>query len=328
MLLHPQNGSKMQKRIVVLGGVGFIGSHLCRRLAEEGHELFCIDLRDITNAPVLRSIRPLGNFHYIHHNIINPFGIRCDELYNLAAPSMVHYTKPLAVESLKLHMSGSIHALDTARNEHARILYASLGSLDTISSLDSFDQPIDDSLYEGKRAAEALHRAYHNEFGVDTRIARIYNTYGGRAELMDQRVVMKMVVAALQNREIVIEGSGDQVRSFCYVDDMVEGLIRLMAAPPSHTTRIVALGGSQEISIRGLAERIVALSGSRSKIVHTEGRTCEKMRCVADLRAAHNELDWQPTTSLDEGLKLTIEAVAEELGQRSSSYITWVEMNN
>ena len=185
----------MQKRIVILGGVGFIGTHLCQRLLEEGHEVFCVDIRDAENSPQLRSVLQHPLFRYVHHNIINTFGIRCDEIYNLAAPSRERYNKALPDESLKVSIQGSINALDTARSEHARILYASTGDIygtgyrDT--SVEAADGcPTHRTLAEGKRAGEALHRAYQYEFGVDARIARIFNTYGSGADLMDQRVVM------------------------------------------------------------------------------------------------------------------------------------------
>lgn len=320
----------MQKRIVVLGGVGFIGSHLCRRLLNEGQEVFCVDLRDATNAPMLREVRRNPHFHYIHHNIIHPFGIRCDELYNLVAPSMVRYNKALPVETLKLAMQGSIHALDTARSEHARVLYASTGSIYSALSRNGNDHPLTTSriVAESKRAGEALHRAYRAEFGVDTRIARIFNTYGGGSDLMDQRVVMKMVMAALQNREVVIEGSGEQLRTFCYVEDMVEGLVRLMAAAPTPATRTINLGGGEEISIRALAEKIIELAGSRSRITHIEARSEDTRRRMPDLTAARNELGWRPTTTLTEGLKQTIRSVEQALGERAASVYSWVEFNN
>ena len=320
----------MQKRIVVLGGVGFIGSHLCRRLLDDGHEVFCIDVRDVTNAPMLRDSLKHPAFRYIHHNIIHPFGIRCDRIYNLAAPNMVRYSKALPVETLKVSMLGSIHALDTARSEHARVLLGSAGSLSGGGRRgDTAERPLSTGrvIAEGKRSAEALHRAYRSEFGVDTRIARIFNTYGSGADLMDQRVVMKMVVAALQNREIVVEGNGEQLRSFCWVGDVVDGLVRLMESPSSETTRTADLGSDHEISILHLAEQIVSLTGSRSRIKHAEARPDDVRQRRPDLTAAR-ALGWSPSTTLAEGLKRTIRYAERELSERASLFMTWVEVNN
>ena len=223
----------MQKRIVVLGGVGFIGTHLCLRLLDEGHEVFCVDIRDAVNSPLLRGVLQHPLFRYVHHNIINGFSIRCDEIYNLASPSRVRYNKALPVETLRVSVLGAINALDTARTEHARVVFASAGNIYGIGQRDPASEPGNCCsthyiLCEGKRAAEALHRAYHSEYDVDTRIARIFNTYGSGADPMDQRVVIKMVVAALQNRDIVVNGSGEQLRTFCWVEDLVDGLVRLM----------------------------------------------------------------------------------------------------
>ena len=317
----------MQKRIVVLGGVGFIGSHLCRRLARDGHEVFCIDVRDVNNAPVLRDPHRSGALRYIHHNIIHPFGIRCDEIYNLAAPTMVRYSKALPVETLKVNMLGSIHALDTARNERARVVLGSTGHLyapHKRGDLSSTRRII----AEGKRAAEALHRAYRADFGIDTRIARIFNTYGAGADLMDQRAVIKMIVAALQHREIVIEGSGEQCRTFCWVDDIVEGLIRLMEAPQRDTTPAVDLGGDTEITIIDLARRIIDLCGSRSRIAHIGARIDETRHRKPDLADTAAEIGWKPQVSLDEGLKQTIRYVEHELLQRTNVFRSWIEINN
>lgn len=318
-----------KKRTVVLGGVGFIGSHLCRRLIEEGHEVFAIDIRDITHAPILNETRHNASFHYIHHNIIHPFGIRCDEIYNLAAPTMVHYNKALPVETLRVNMMGSLHALDTARSEHARVVLASTGKIyhykQTATLLDC---PTRRALIEGKLAAEALHRAYRQEFGVDTRIARIYNCYGHGADLMDQRVVIKWVVSALQNRDLRIEGNGEQIRTFCWVDDIVDGLLRLMRALPTDHTRTVNLGSDHEISILDLARRIVSLTGSRSQIIYTTARPEEYQRSVPDLQETRKALGWAPTTSLDEGLKRVIAYAEHELTERSNAFFSWVEVNN
>lgn len=322
----------MQKRIVVLGGVGFIGTHLCLRLLEEGHEVFCVDMRDAVNSPLLRGVLQHPLFRYIHHNIINPFNIRCDEIYNLASPSRVHYNKSLPVETLKISIQGSINALDAAHTEQSRILFASSGDLPEVCLRDPASDPTGhcSSKYifsEGKRAAEALHRAYKAEFSVDARIARIFNTYGSGAELMDQRVVIRMIVAALQNRDIQVNGSGEQLRTFCWVEDVADGLIRLMQAPTSEGVRTVNLGNDHEVSIRALAEKIIALTGSHSQIVHTAARPDDMRRRTPDISAARRELDWVPRTPLVEGLRRTIGYVEKELSNKAYANPTWAEIN-
>ena len=321
----------MQKRIVVLGGVGFIGSHLCLRLLNDGHEVFCVDIRDTADSPLLRDMPPHPEFRYVRHNIVNAFGIRCDEIYNLAAPSRVRYNKALPVETLKVNTLGSINALDTARAEHARILFASAGNIYAANCRDTAEESgfctTRRILAEGKRAAEAMHRAYQSEFGVDARIARIFNTYGTGADLMDQRVVMKMIVAALQNRDIPINGSGEQLRTFCWVEDVVDGLVRLMEAPPAETTRTANFGRSHEVTIRSLAEKIIALTGSSSHIVHAEARIDDIRRRTPDISATRRELDWAPRTPLIEGLRRTISYVEKELAEKNYAGISWVEIN-
>lgn len=320
----------MQKRIVVLGGVGFIGTHLCLRLLDEGHEVFCVDVRDAANSPLLRNAEQHPTFRYVHHNIINTFGIRCDEVYNLASPSMVRYNKALPVETLKVNVLGSINALDTARTERARVLFASSGDVygaDLRSTCDTTGCSTHYILGEGKRAAEALHRAYQAEFGVDTRIARIFNTYGSGADLMDQRVVMKAIVAALQNRDILINGSGEQLRTFCWVEDIVDGLVRLMESPAGEQTRTLDLGSDRETSVRSLAEKIISLTGSRSRIIHVKERPDDKRRLTPDLTAARRELGWSPRTPLLEGLRRTISYAEKELSDKACASLTWAEMN-
>lgn len=322
----------MQKRIVVLGGSGFIGSHLCLRLLDEGHEVFCVDLRDAAHSPLLHAVTEHPAFRSVRHNIAHPFSIRCDELYNLAAPVVLCYNKALPVEALKVNMLGAIHALDTARTEHVRVVYGSSCEvyeppLRTSGETKRGQRRADCTCAEGKRAAEALHRAYRSEFGVDARIARIFNTYGAGADLLDQRAVIKMVVAALQNRTIRITGNGEQLRTFCWVGDVVEGLMRLMAAAPAEQCRTVDLGSTHEISIRGLAEQIIALTGSRSHIMHIEVRPGEVRRRMPDLTAARNELDWMPETTLVEGLRRTIQYAERALSEKAYAGMTWAEMN-
>ncbi len=322
----------MQKRVVILGGAGFIGTHLCLRLLEAGHEVYCVDMRDAADSPLLRSAKQHPSFRYVRHNIVGSFGIRCDELYNLASPPMVRYDRVLPVESLKTSIVGTINALDTARHERARVVYASSGAVyDTerrsLRTHGDDTCPTHRILTEGKLAAEALHRAYRNEYDVDTRIARIFNTYGPGADVMDQRVVMKMIVAALQNREIVVYGNGEQLRAFCWVEDIVEGLLRLMEAPRTEHTPTLDLGSSHELPIRTLAEKIVALTGSRSRIVHLPGRRDEAARRTPDLAATRRELDWTPRTPLVEGLRRTIRYAEKELSARNAVRMTWAEMN-
>lgn len=321
----------MQKRIVVLGGSGFIGSHLCLRLLDEGHEVFCVDLREAANSPLLRASIEHPAFRYVRHNIIQPFSIRCNEIYNLASPAVLCYKKSLPVETLKVDMLGSINALDTARTEHARVLYASSCDVYGTNLRSTYPQQGPERAVrmfaEGKRAAEALHCAYQTEFGVDTRIARIFNTYGSGADLMDQRVVIKMVVAALQNRPLQVSGNGEQLRTFCWVGDLVDGLVRLMSVAPAERTRTVDLGSGHEVSIRGLAEQIIELTGSRSRIVHVEVRPNDVRRRLPDLSVAHNELDWSPVTTLTEGLRRTIGYVEKELSEKAYAGMTWAEMN-
>ncbi len=320
----------MQKRIVVLGGVGMIGSHLCKRLLGEGHELFCVDIRDAVNSPLLRDLRHAA-FRYVHHNISTPFSIRCDEIYNLAAPSMVRYNKALPVETLKSCMLGANNTLEAARSEHARVVLASSGKV--FNMRDPAESDPENSclthniIAEGKRAAEILHRAYQTEYGIDCRIARIFNTYGSGAELMDQRVVTRMVVSALQNRDLVINGSGEQIRSFCWVEDIVDGLVRLMEAAPTGTTRTVSLGSDYEISIQALAEKIIDLTGSHSHIIHAEARHNEVRRRTPDLTAAQQQLNWKPEITLNEGLRRTIAYVEKELTDKTYAGLSWVEMS-
>lgn len=322
----------MQKRAVILGGTGLIGSHLCLRLLSEGYEVFCVDIRDVSNAPLLREVKGIAGFRYVHHNITNPFGIRCDEIYNLATPTMLRYDKALPVETLKVNLQGSVNALETARTEFARILFTSSGDVYSTLLRESFAEEgfvnaSERALAESKRAGEALYAAYHDEYGVDARIARIFNTYGPGADLSDQRVVMKMIVAALQNRDITIYGSGEQMRTFCWVGDAVEGIVRLMQAPQADGARTVNLGSDHEITIRALAEKIIELTGSRSRINHVEARRDDPRRRLPDIAAARRELNWSPRMPLTEGLKRTIEYAEKELMGAVRCKPSWVEIH-
>ena len=323
----------MPKRTVILGGAGLIGTHLCLRLLREGCEVFCVDIRGLCDSPLLREARDYDNFRFIRHNIVHSYGIRCDEIYNLASPSCLRYDKALPVQTLRVNISGSVNTLEAARAEHARVLFASSGEVGSRMRRDAL---CDDNYYrtaatilgEAKRSAEALHRAYRAEYGVDARIARVFNTYGPGTDLNDRRVVPCMTAAALLNRDIVICGNGEQVRSFCWVEDMVDGLVRLMSAQ-MHGSRMatVALGSTHEISIRALAEKIVGMTGSRSKIRHIESRYSDPQRKIPDISAARRELKWTPTVPLTDGLQRTIAYVESEMSKIGYTSRTWVEMH-
>lgn len=323
----------MPKRTVILGGVGLIGTHLCLRLLREGHEVFCVDIRDLGDSPLLREARDYENFRFIRHNIIHSYGIRCDEIYNLASPPCLRYDKALPVQMLKVNISGSVNTLETARAEHARVVFASSGDVgyplrrDMLAE-ESYYQTVGTILCEAKRSAEAFHRAYRVEYGVDTRIARIFNTYGPGTDINDRRAVPCMIAAALLNRDIIIYGSGEQTRSFCWVEDTVEGLVRLMSASTDRGRfPAVNLGSTHEISVRALAERIIELTGSRSKIRHIESRYNDSRRKVPDISVARRELKWSPSVSLTDGLQRTVAYIEKEISKIGHASRTWVEVH-
>ncbi len=316
------------KHIVVLGGVGLIGSHLCRTLIEKGERVTCIDTRGVGASPLLHDVIYEERFRYIHHDITQPFEVNCDCIINLASPAAYYVGNDLAATALRTDILGSINALEVARSTGAKIIYASSGDIYGLYYDHSPDEHSASSLpqkfeIEGKRAAEALHSAY----GGDTRIARLFNTYGSGCALSDRRVIPAMIVDALYNRDITIYGSGEQQRTFCWVGDIVEGLVKIMNAPQGKEMMIYNLGSNHEISIRELAEKIITLTGSGSHINHVAARHSDPRRKMPNLSRARKELHWEPSTSLNEGLKRTIEYIERELTAAEFSRRTWVEVN-
>lgn len=316
----------MEKKAVILGGVGLVGTHLCQKLIERGREVCCVDLRELSSSPLLRDMER-SRFRFVRHNITTPFTIHCDEVYNLCAPVRLSYDKQLPVETLQTYLQGSLNTLENARTEFARVLFASSAAVYTPNPRLELDlRNKQAASAEGIRSGEMIHRAYALEYGVDCRIARIFNTYGSGSDLSERRVVMRMITAALQNREITIFGSGEQLRTFAWAGDIAEGLIALMEAPTTGTVRTIDLGGKGEITIRALAEKIVELCGSRSRINHIGALYGDVRDRRPDLSAAARELGWRPRTSLDEGLKRTIEYVEKELASYRGATRTWVEI--
>ncbi len=319
------------KRVVVLGGAGLIGSHLCMRLADAGDEVVCIDTADISTSPLLAPYMRRRAIRYICHDIEKSFVISGEQIYNLASPTFITRIGTHPLKILRTNIMGSINALETARRNGATVLFASSGDIYGGTGQQPF---VEKDIFAGritpyaesKRAAEALHYAYAKEHGCRCRIARIFSTYGTGGRIDDQRIVMRMVVEALLGRDILISGSGEQLRTFCWVGDMADAIIRLMNIPDTEPTATVNLGSSVEISINRLADMIVTLTGSRSRIVHIPARSDDPHRMAPDLTRARNMLDWRASTSIEDGLRMTIgyvESVLHSLTRDNAA--EWIE---
>jgi UDP-glucuronate decarboxylase len=301
-------------RIVVTGAAGFLGSHLCERLLDNGHEVIGVD-NFFTGSK--KNIEPfVGNnkFEMIRHDITFPLYLECDVILNFACPaSPVHYQRN-PVETLKTNVHGAINMLGLAKRTGARILQASTsevygdpevhpqpesyrGQVNTLGPRACYD--------EGKRAAETLFMDYNRQYKVDIRIVRIFNTYGPRMAIDDGRVVSNFIVSALRNEPISIYGDGTQTRSFCYVDDLIDGILRMLWQDTSHGP--INLGTNFEMTMIELAELVINLTRSKSKLVYLELPQDDPKQRRPDLTLAKNLLDWTPSTNPENGLKKTIE---------------------
>ena len=319
------------KRVVVLGGAGLIGSHLCMRLADAGDEVVCIDTADISTSPLLAPYLRRRAIRYICHDIEKSFVISGEQIYNLASPTFITRIGTHPLKILRTNIMGSINALETARRNGATVLFASSGDIYGGTGQQPF---VEKDIFAGritpyaesKRAAEALHYAYAKEHGCRCRIARIFSTYGTGGRIDDQRIVMRMVVEALLGRDILISGSGELLRTFCWVGDMADALIRLMNIPDTEATATVNLGSSVEMPINRLADMIVSLTGSRSRIVHIPARSDDPRRMAPDLTRARNMLDWRASTSIEDGLRMTIGYVQSVLHSLTrDNAAEWIE---
>jgi UDP-glucuronate decarboxylase len=305
----------IRKKILVTGGAGFVGSHLCDRLLKEGNEVVCLD--NYFTGQKQNIIHLLDNpfFELIRHDVTMPFFIEVDEIYNLACPaSPVHYQYN-AIKTIKTSVMGAINMLGLAKRIRAKILQASTSEVygdpqvhPQVETYWGHVNPIGErACYdEGKRAAETLFVNYNKQNNVKIKIVRIFNTYGPRMHPNDGRVVSNFIVQALQNNDITIYGDGKQTRSFQYIDDLVEGMI-LMMASRNEFTGPVNIGNPNEFTILELAEKVIELTGSKSKIVRMPLPPDDPMQRQPDITLAKKELGWSPAIEMEEGLLKTIE---------------------
>ncbi|SEA23663.1 UDP-glucuronic acid decarboxylase family protein [Selenomonas ruminantium] len=302
------------KRILVTGGAGFIGSHLCKRLIEEGNEVICADNLFTGSKKNIEALLDNNRFEFMRHDVTKELLVEVDQIYNLACPaSPVHYQYN-PVKTMKTSVLGAINMLGLAKRVRGRILQASTsevygnpyvhpqpegywGNVNPIGIRSCYD--------EGKRAAETLFFDYHRQNGVDIKVIRIFNTYGPNMNPDDGRVVSNFIVQALKGEDITIYGDGKQTRSFCYVDDLVEGMVRMMNSRDGFTGP-VNLGNPGEFTMLELAEKVLALTGSKSKIVYKPLPQDDPTQRKPVIDLAKKELDWEPKVALNEGLKKTI----------------------
>lgn len=310
-------------RILVTGGAGFIGSHLCEKLIEQNNDVICVDNFFTGSKNNISHLMDQWNFELIRHDITQPIMLEVDRIYNFACPaSPIHYQYN-PVKTIKTSVMGTINMLGMAKRVKARIMQASTsevygdpkihpqteaywGNVNPIGIRSCYD--------EGKRVAESLMMDYYRQNKVDIKIIRIFNTYGPRMALNDGRVVSNFIVQALQNKDITIYGDGSQTRSFQYIDDLVEGIFKMM--DKENFIGPVNLGNPNEFTIKALAERVIELTNSRSKIVYHDLPSDDPTQRQPQISLARKELDWKPLIALDEGLKKTIPYFDSELKKK------------
>ena len=300
-------------RILVTGGAGFLGSHLCEKLVTQGHDVLCLDNFFTGRKSNIEHLLDSPHFELIRHDITEPIMLEVDRIYNLACPaSPVHYQYN-PVKTIKTSVMGTINMLGLAKRVRARILQASTsevyGDPQVHPQLESYWGNVNPigirSCYdEGKRVAETLMMDYHRQNGVDIRIVRIFNTYGPRMAENDGRVVSNFIVQALQGKDITIFGEGSQTRSFCYVDDLIEGMVRMMEC--ENESGPVNLGNPTETTILEFAQRIIELTGANSSLVFNPLPADDPKQRRPDITLARRLLGWEPHVRLEEGLKKTI----------------------
>ena len=315
----------LRKRVLVTGGAGFLGSHLCERLLADGCEVLCVDNFFTGRRENIAHLLSEPFFEMLRHDVTFPLYVEVDEIYNLACPaSPVHYQFD-PVQTTKTSVHGAINMLGLAKRVKAKILQASTsevygdpelhpqpesyrGSVNPVGPRACYD--------EGKRCAETLFFDYYRQHGLNIRVARIFNTYGPRMLPNDGRVVSNFIVQALKGEDITVYGDGSQTRSFCYVDDLIDGLVRLMNAPDD-VTGPVNIGNPREMTIRELAERVIDMVGSRSRVVLLPLPQDDPLQRRPDITLAGKALGWKPTVELETGLQSTVAYFRDLLAQQT-----------
>ncbi|MBX3355973.1 MAG: SDR family oxidoreductase [Phycisphaeraceae bacterium] len=305
----------MLKRILVTGGAGFLGSHLCDRLVAAGHEVICLDNFYTSQKSNIEHLRDHANFEVMRHDVTDPFKVEVDEIFNLACPAAPGHYQFNPIKTMKTSVMGAINVLGLAKRIRAKVFHASTsevyGDPDVHPQTEAYRGNVNPigprACYdEGKRAAETLMFDYHRMNKVNIRVVRIFNTYGPRMHPFDGRVVSNFIRQAMRNEPITMYGDGSQTRSFCFVDDLIDGFLKMMAGPDDFVGP-VNLGNPGEFTIRELAEKVVKLSGSSSTV--GSGRPLPQddplQRCP-DISLAKAKLGWEPKVHLDEGLRRTI----------------------
>lgn len=316
-----------RNRVLVTGGAGFLGSHLCDRLLADGNDVICVDNLFTGSKENIRHLLANQYFEFIRHDVIQPIYVECDQIYNLACPASPIQYQVDPIYTTKTSMYGAMNALGLAKRTGARILQASTsevyGDPETSPQVETYRGRVSTiglrACYdEGKRVAETLFFDYHRVHGVDIKVMRIFNTYGPRMDIGDGRVVSNFVVQALRGEDITVFGDGTQTRSFCYVDDLIEGMVRMMNSADG-LTGPVNVGNPVEFSISELAQAVIELTGSSSGIVYRELPADDPTQRKPDISLAREKLGWEPKVQLKEGLLRTIEYFKRQIGLGMSS---------
>jgi len=313
----------MKTKVLVTGGAGFLGSHLCNKLLKDSYDVLCIDNYSTGSKDNIAELLKNPYFKSVRHEITMPFYTEVDQIYNLACPaSPIHYQKD-PVQTTKTCVHGAINMLGLAKRTNARILQASTsevyGDPDVHPQTEDYWGRVNPigirSCYdEGKRCAETLFFDYHRQYNLEIKVARIFNTYGPKMNPFDGRVVSNFIVQALTGEDITIYGKGEQTRSFCYVDDLIDGITKLMNSS-SEINGPINLGNNSEFTMIELAEKVLNLTKSRSKIVFKSLPLDDPRQRQPNLTKAKKELDWEPSVSLDDGLKETVNYFMKVVGR-------------